>query len=170
MLVSGPVALEKQGTWMISVIGATLKKLRDDAHDASLSHDGTQIVFRDAINQDLWTMNADGGQAKLLIKHDPGYHFFQPSWFASGKRIVYAKYRIKDGAINLELESRDATGKDPVILLSSPRLSDFTWGNNGRLLYAVRELPPNQADSNLWELSYDEETGKPKGNPRRLTD
>ena len=31
ILVSGPVAQEKQGIWMISVIGATLKKLRDDA-------------------------------------------------------------------------------------------------------------------------------------------
>ena len=34
----------------------------------------------------------------------------------------------------------------------------------------MRELPPNQYDSNLWELRFDEETGKPKGTPRRLTD
>ncbi len=54
MLVSGPVAQEKQGTWVISVIGATLKKLRDDAHDASLSHDGTKIVFRDAVKHGVW--------------------------------------------------------------------------------------------------------------------
>ena len=64
MLVSGPVAQEKQGIWVISVIGATLKKLRDDAYDASLSHDGSQIVFRDSITRDIWLMSADGGQAK----------------------------------------------------------------------------------------------------------
>ena len=34
----------------------------------------------------------------------------------------------------------------------------------------MRERPPNQYDSNLWELRFDEETGKPKGTPRRLTD
>ena len=53
--MSGPVAQEKQGIWVISVIGATLKKLRDDAHDASLSPDGSQIAFRDAITQDIWS-------------------------------------------------------------------------------------------------------------------
>lgn len=164
------MAQEKQGIWMISVIGASLKKLRDDAHDASLSVDGSQIVFRDAINQDLWTMAADGGQAKLLIKHDPGYHFYQPSWFANGKRISYVKFRIKDGVIDVTLESRNVHGDDPVTLLKSPRMSEFSWGHNGRLIYAVRELPPAHADSNLWELFYDEETGKPSGAPRRLTD
>ena len=44
------------------------------------------------------------------------------------------------------------------------------WGQSGRLIYSVRELPPNQYDSNLWEMRYDEDTGKPKGTPRRLTD
>ena len=66
MLVSGPVAQEKQAIWLISVIGATLKKMRDDAFDASLSHDGTQIVFRDSVTRDIWLMNGDGGDARAL--------------------------------------------------------------------------------------------------------
>jgi Tol biopolymer transport system component len=168
--VSGPVAQEKQGIWVISVIGATLKKLRDDAHDASLSTDGSQIVFRDAITQDMWLMDADGGHARLLVKHDPGYHLFYPTWFANGKRIVYGKYRVANGQATVELESRDLQGGAPTLLLSSPRLSAFAWGQKGRLIYAVREPPPNHADSNLWELRYDERTGAPKGSPRRLTD
>jgi hypothetical protein len=53
LLVSGPVAQEKQGIWVISVIGATLKKMRDDAYDASLSRDGSQIVFRDSVTRDM---------------------------------------------------------------------------------------------------------------------
>ena len=61
---------------------------------------------------------------------------------------------------------------------AATRLSSFlirgspisTWGQSGRLIYSVRELPPNQYDSNLWELRFDEDTGKPKGTPRRLTD
>ena len=170
MLVSGPVAQEKQGIWVISVIGATLKKLRDDAHDASLSRDGSQIVFRDAITQDIGLMSADGGRARVLIKHDPGYYFAAPTWFANGKRIVYVKYRIADGQATVVLESRDLQGGTPTLLLSNPRLSDFSWDQDGRLIYAVREPPPNHADSNLWELRYDKETGAPKGTPRRLTD
>jgi len=34
----------------------------------------------------------------------------------------------------------------------------------------VREPPPNQYDSNLWALHFDQRTGKPQGTPRRLTD
>jgi Tol biopolymer transport system component len=170
LLVSGPVAQEKQSIWVISVIGATLKKLRDDAFDASLSRDESQIVFRDAVTRDIWLMSVDGGQARLLLKHEEGYHLFAPTWFSSGKRILYAKYRVTNSQTTLTLESVDLKGGDPVVLLSNPRLTDFCWGQAGRLIYTVRELPPNQYDSNLWELRFGEETGKPKGDPRRLTD
>ncbi len=150
---------------MISVIGATLKKLRDDAYDASLSRDGSQIVFRDSVTRDIWLMSADGGQAKVLIKREEGYHLFAP-YLVSRTAIgsPYAKFRITNGETTLALESRDLKGGDPVVLLSNPRLTDFTWGQSGRLIYSVRELPPNQYDSNLWEMRYDEDTGKPKGN------
>jgi Tol biopolymer transport system component len=170
LLVSGPVAQEKQGIWMISVIGATLKKMRDDAYDASLSHDGSQIVFRDAVTRDIWVMNADGGDAKLFLKHGNGDHLFAPTWFPNGKRILYGKFHDANDQSVLELESRDLKAGDPVVLVSNPQFIDFYLAQNGRLIYSVRELPPNHYDSNLWELSFDEDTGKPKGNPRRLTD
>lgn len=170
LLVSGPVAQEKQAIWMISVIGASLKKLRDDGYDASLSHDGSQIVFRDAITRDIWVMNADGGGARMLFKPDEGWHFYSPTWFPNGKRIAYVKYRTTNGETAISLENRDLTGGSPITLLANPNATDFCWGQKGRLIYAVRENPPNSYDSNLWELKYDEETGKPKGSPRRLTD
>jgi len=170
LLVSGPVAQEKQGIWMISVIGATLKKLRDDAHVASLSKDGTQIVFSDVATRDLWIMNSNGGDARPLIKREPGYRLFKPTWFPNDKRIAYIKYRVKDSVVEQTLESRDLKGGDPVVLVSNPRLADFCWAQSGRLLYSVNEPRPNQYDSNLWELQFDPETGKPKGDGQRLTD
>jgi len=170
LLVSGPVAQEKQGIWVISVIGATLKKLRDDAHDASLSPDGSQIVFRDSVKQDIWLMSADGGQARMLTKPDAGYHLFWPTWFRNGKRIAYGKFHLENGEATLAVESRDLNGGNLAVLLSNPRLSDISWAQEGRLIYALSEPPPNQYDSNLWELRYDEETGKPRGTPRQLTD
>ena len=170
MLVGGPVAQEKQGIWVISVIGATLKKLRDDAFDASLSHDGTQIVFRDSNTREIWLMGADGGQARLLIKKEEGWRVVQPTWFPNDKRILYFRSKTTNGEATTFLESRDSKGGDPVVLLSEPRLNDFCWGQDGRLIYSVNEPPPNQYDSNLWELRLDPETGKSKGAPRRLTD
>jgi dipeptidyl aminopeptidase/acylaminoacyl peptidase len=170
LLVSGPVAQEKQGIWIISVIGATLKKIRDDAFDASLSPDGSQIVFRDSVARDIWLMNADGGQARSVLKPEEGYFLFSPTWFPNGKRILYSKYHQDNGEVSLGLESRDLKGGDLVPLLSNPQLTDLCWGQSGQLIYSVRERPPNQYDSNLWEVRLDEESGKPRGNPRRLTD
>jgi Tol biopolymer transport system component len=170
LLVSGPVAQEKQGIWMISVIGATLKKLRDDAYDADLSPDGSQIVFRDSIKRDIWIMGVDGGQARVAIKREQGVHRVGPTWFANGKRILYERFTDDKGAATTTLESRDLQGGDPVPLLTNGRLADFNLGPGGRLIYSVREQPPNQYDSNVWELWFDEGSGKPKGTPRRLTD
>ena len=60
-------------------IGATLRKLRDDAYDASLSPDGSQIVFRGAVTRDIWIMGVDGGQARSLIKPEAGFYLFWPT-------------------------------------------------------------------------------------------
>lgn len=170
LLVSGPVAQEKQGIWMISVIGASLKKLRDDAHDADLSPDGSQVVFRDAVSRDIWMMNVDGGSARLLFKLDPGMHVNGPTWFKNGKRILYARFWDENGLSRQVLESRDLKGGDPVLMVQSNRLIDCTFAQSGRLIYSERELPPAQYDANLWEQSFDVESGKPRGTPRRLTD
>jgi len=163
------VAQEKQGIWVISVIGATLKKIRDDAHDASLSRDGSQIAFKDATTRDLWIMNADGSQARLLLKADAGVSLFAPTWFENVKRIAYLRYRESSGAPVLELQSRDLQGGDPVNLIANANLIGFLLDGE-RVVYSVREPPPNQYDSNLWEMRLDGNSGKPKGTPRRLTD
>lgn len=164
------MAQEKQGTWIISVIGATLKKLRDDANDAALSPDGSQIVFHDATTQELWVMNADGRQAHLLIKSEAGYHLFKPTWFPDGQRIAYGRFHSANGQTTIALESSDLKGSDPEVLYSNPRLQDFCWAQAGRLIFTQGNQPPNQYDSNLWELRFDPHTGKPKDAPRQLTD
>jgi Tol biopolymer transport system component len=155
---------------MISVIGATLKKLRADAYDASLSPDDSKIVFRDSVNRDVWVMNADGSQAKIFLKRDENNRPLAPTWFPGGKRILYLRYQGHGGQTTFQMESRNKQGGDPVLLLDNDRLVDFTWAGPGRLVYSAREPAPNQYDLNLWEIRVDEESGKPKGAPRRITD
>jgi Tol biopolymer transport system component len=155
---------------MISIIGSSLKKLRDDAHDAALSPDGSQIAFTDLERDAIWVMAADGSQARSVIKADADFKLWGPTWFANGKRLFYVKERSANGNTDLALESRNLQGGDPVVLLENKKLTDFTLNQPGRIVYARSEPPPNQYDSNLWELHYDVETGRPRGVPRQLTE
>ena len=155
---------------MISIIGSSLKKLRDDADDAAPSPDGSQIAFTDADRTAISVMAVDGSQARPVIKADPDVKLYAPTWFANGKRLFYAKVRTASGNTDLVLESRNLQGSDSVVLLENRKITDFALNQPGRIVYAQSEPPPNQYDSNLWDLRYDPESGKPHGTPRKLTD
>ena len=169
MLVSGPVAQEKLGIWLISIIGTSIKKLRDDADDAAMSPDGSQIAFADVDRTSIWVMAADGSQARPVIKVEPDSQFFGPTWFANGKRLFYVKERNTKGKAEVSLESRNLQGSDPAVLLADENLTDFSLDQTCRLVYARAEPPPNQYDSNLWDLRYDLKNGRPRGSPHQLT-
>jgi Tol biopolymer transport system component len=170
LLVSGPVAQEKLGVWTISIIGSSLKKLRDDADDAALSHDGSQIAFTDVDRTAIWVMAADGSQARPVIKAEPDVKFYSPTWFVNDKRLFYVKVQTTNAGTGFVFESRNLQGGDPVILRENDKITDSTWNQPGRFIYAQSEPAPNQYDSNLWELRYDVESGRPRGTPRKLTD
>jgi Tol biopolymer transport system component len=154
---------------MISIVGTSLKKLRDDARGATLSPDGSQIAFANVASTEIWMMAADGSQAHLVLKAEPDSHLYFPTWFANGKRFFYINERVTNGNTQLKIESRDLLGGSPVLLLDEPKLTDSTLDQPDRLVYARSEPAPNQYDSNLWQLFYDPETGKPQGSPRQLT-
>lgn len=152
------------------MIGSSLKKLRDDAHDAVLSPDGSQIAFIDLNRKSIWVMGVDGSQARAVFNADADTVLYAPVWFANGKRLFYLRNRSTNGNTENVLESRNLQGSEPIVLLEDKKLTDFTLDQPGRMVYVRSEPPPNQYDSNLWELRYDAETGKPKGAPYRLTE
>jgi Tol biopolymer transport system component len=154
---------------MISIVGTSLKKLRDDAREATLSPDGSQIAFANVANSEIWTMAADGSQAHLVLKAETDAHLYFPTWFANGKRFFYINEQVTNGNPRAKIESRDLQGGDPALLLDEPKMTDATLDQPGRIIYARSEPAPYQYDSNLWQLAYDPETGKPQGSPRQLT-
>ena len=155
---------------MISIVGTSLKKLRDDAHDAAISPDGSQIAFTDADSASIWVMAADGSQARLLFKAEDDFKVFVPIWFESGKRLFYVKQRVAKGNVEAILESRNLQSGDPRLLLSDNKVTDLSLNQPGRLVYSRAEAAPDQYDSNLWDLKYDVETGEPRGTPHKLTE
>jgi hypothetical protein len=115
-------------------------------------------------------MNADGSQAHLFLKAESGYVFYEPTWFPNSRRVFYARFHEENGKATVLVESRNTDASDPVLLVSDPNVWNFRRAQTGRLILSIFEPPPNQRDSNLWEIRYNPESGKPASPERRLTD
>jgi Tol biopolymer transport system component len=171
-MISGPVgAQDKEGIYIVNVIGGTIHKIRDDAFSASVSADGSRVVFLQGLRREIWEMTPDGEAAHRVVT-SPGENTFysQPTWAPDGKRFAYFDIQEKAGNFSAKLVSRAAADGDPVTVVDNPNLRDFIYLPGNRILFTLRQTAPNPDDANLWEIRVDPATGKPEGQPRRLTD
>jgi len=153
--------------WSISVLGGTLRKLRDDAGQASASPDGSQIAFVSGDNKEIWIMGANGEEPRRIIADDDAEFFGKPFWSLEGKRLSYAS--VSAAGINIvsfELKTGQRT-----VVFSDPSMTDSVLLPDGRAVYSRLEPPPNHdgTDMNLWEIKTDLGSGHTVGKPRRLT-
>ena len=169
MLVSGPAGPgEQTGVWVLSATGGALRKLAGGAWGAVPSPDGSQIAFRCPPGTEIWLLSAAGGQPRRLVSASPGYWFEEAlAWSPDGRRIAYLK-RNEPGD-DLVLESFDLDTSRHTLILSEPRMRDFCWARDGRVIYARMEGPPLETSTNVWEIRTDPRTAQPRGRPRRLT-
>lgn len=151
--------------WVVSILGNTAKKLRDDAEAFSVSRDGRWIAFganpAQRGDHEIWLMEAEGQQARKLYDAPADTGIGGLTWSQDGKRAIY----LQISTATAELVSRDLQGGPVVTLVQSPdwwSLTDFVSLPDERVIYA--------RDQNLWELRIDSYTGQPIGKPRRLTD
>lgn len=144
-----------------------MRKLLDDSWaGAVLSPDESWIAFRRG--RGIWLADAAGGQPRQLAAAPAG-HAPTPevAWSPDGRRLAFGLRRHADTGFNIE--SYDlATGRTHTVL-SDPKIEFFCWPPDGRILYSRREDPPNDNDSNLWDIRVDPRTAQALGAPRRLT-
>ena len=163
-------AEDKEGIYVINVIGGTIRKLRDDARGATISPDSSHILFRSASGKEIWVMTADGEQAHAVIPAADPNRFYDATWSPDGKRFLYLRYVPESASFESFMESRDSNGGNPVPLVSDPDLRDYLWLPDNRIVYSRRETAPDPQNSNLWEIRIDPQTGQPRSKPRKLTD
>jgi Tol biopolymer transport system component/C-terminal processing protease CtpA/Prc len=96
--------------------------------EPSLSPDGREIAF--VSGGDVWTVGADGGEARLLVSH-PAQES-RPLWSPDGRRLAFVSTRTGGGDLYvLEL----ATGAlRRVTFDDAPEMLD-AWSRDGRWLY-----------------------------------
>jgi Tol biopolymer transport system component/DNA-binding winged helix-turn-helix (wHTH) protein len=184
--------------WTIPVIGGTPTPVRENALVQSVSPDGLLIAFTTGsyvttsrgeilgssrVNSEIWVMGAHGENATRIVPGDNGTYFGCVRWSPDGKRIAYRKLRFATKTYaDYTLETRELNAGTPSILVSNRQsyfyagysanfgvAEDFCWAPDGRIIYAVREPPPNYRDRNLWQIAVDQKTGRVRGEPRRIT-
>jgi serine/threonine protein kinase len=163
--------------WKVSVVTGKLSKLRDNAGGGIVSPDSQYILFLDSSGHEFWIMGRDGQNAHKIASLEQTDDVEDVSWSPTSQRIVYLVGRKQlDGKVNMQFESLDVEGKSHKVILSSAQLSTnrptgdgLCWLADGRLIYPVAELAPNDDDSNLWEVKVDTVKGEARGNPERLT-
>jgi len=187
LLTNLEIAGKPPSIWIVSLVGDAPRKFRDESFGQAISPDGARIAFtatrtglgesqmtnRPLGDQTVWVIGAKGEDPKMIAKGDEATGFSQVQWSADGKRIAYMKISQVFDNFECALENRDLVGGAAVPILNGANLCQnrqgFWWGVNGRLIFSQAEPPPNENDSNLWEMKLDPETGKPQGKPTQIT-
>lgn len=176
----GPGDHEQNETsiYLVSVLGGSIRRLRGGGLQAELSPDDRLIVY-DEPQKDrfsLWLCDANGENPRPFIEAELGEFFISPRWSSDGKRVVYRHWRTDTNSVTIESRGLDEETSvvlvhegNPELGLGLIALSDFLL-LDGRLVYARDEPAPSFRDRNLWEIAVDPRSGKPQGDPKRLTD
>ena len=167
-----PVAGEQPSVWSISVFGGNPRKLMDNAEARSVSPDGSQIAFfrgERKENQEIWTMSSDGEQSRKVIS-EPGEMFGPVVWSPDSRRLAFVRYGpgAHEGYVSIVV-CNPATKETNVILTDLTLGDGLVWAPDGRLIYSLVDVPPNQSGSNLWAVRLDSASRRPIGEPMRLT-
>ena len=159
--------------WDVSVRDRIPHKLRSDAVAYSISPDGSLVSFganKGRLgDREIWLMGPNGEGARKLFDTDKESSIFGLSWSSDGKRALYMRTdQSGDSLLN-----RDLNGGLPTPILGPAQLKrvfDLILLPDGRLLYSVEEPGSVMGSAcNFWELHFDEHTGKPSQEPRRIT-
>ena len=177
LLISWPPSpAAKMGLWVMPIVGGTPRQLSDEGWSASVSPDGSQIVFLKAAmfgetGAELWLMRADGSnQRRIITAADDGTAYSSPVWSPDGHWIAYDKFRFGAYSNEAWIELFNLEHATRNVIITEPQLEwGLEWLPDGRLIYAIAEPPPSQNSSNFWAVNLNSITGRPTGVAGKIT-
>jgi len=165
-----------ESTWTASVLGQSLRKLRDGAGGAGVAPDGMHIAFLPAAPgsnfHEIWLMDSQGSnpQKVLALGENESIMNADVKWSPDGQRLAYIKRRRTAEAYKYWIETCDLKGTSRTVVLSSPDLAlgNLCWLPDRRIIYSRQESRGSN-DENLWQIGINDHTGMPTGTPNRIT-
>jgi eukaryotic-like serine/threonine-protein kinase len=179
IVISGIGADGASAAWSVPVLGGAARLLISGASSVVVSPDGRHLAYvrQAASGAELWCSNADGGDAKRLARSDSSgsLAFIVPVWSPRSSRVAYGRLAVGvHGGRRVQLESSDLAAHARVFLGDSLALRLHptpmeAWLPDERVVFALTEAAPNEADMNLWALRVDPSSGAPVGHARQIT-
>jgi eukaryotic-like serine/threonine-protein kinase len=165
-------------TWAVSVLGQSARELRDSAQPWEVSPDGTHIAFSPVRGSvfgphELWLMGSQGENARKVLELRDNEWFASVHWSPDGQRLAYIRMQNTSGFgfKAAALETCDLKGAGRTVVVSKLAINsyeEFCWLPDGRILYSRRESVVSR-DDNLWQIDVDPHSGRPAGEPKRIT-
>ncbi len=179
-LLATAACRDHNSIWLFSAAGGTPRHIRDDAIALWVSPSGSTIAFAANANREIWLMDADGANPRVLARLEDGSTVFMSDGFSNGERLRYLRLHDMYNRAEFILESRDLKGGPPSVLyretsatVSGARLIAFSSAGPGRIILSLRERGADNssltAGCNLWEMGIRGVNGVPSGQLRRLT-
>jgi eukaryotic-like serine/threonine-protein kinase len=162
--------------WSVPLLGGKPRRIQNDGLLASISPDASRIAYvrQGPSGLEVWCAGAQGEDARRLVPGDSSGVIPCPAWSPSGKRLAFGRGEMGPQGLHVRVETCDLDGNRRLAFDGIPgqHLADFTsllWLPNGRLIFALTDPAPSQADMNLWSLKVNPRSGVPSGKPVRIT-
>jgi serine/threonine protein kinase len=168
---------EDFSVWTVSVLGQSPRKLRDGAFGSDISPNGMHIAFVPVAPADheVWVMDVQGRNPQRVLALGEKEVIWDVRWSPDGRRLAYLRARDRYDGSQYSIETCDLKGASRTVVLSSadfvpsgPLFHDLCWLPDRRIIYSRQESRDSN-DDNLWQIGINDQTGKPIGTSKRIT-
>ena len=157
----------KANLWIASTEGKAHLFL-ENAFGWSVSPDRAWVAFTErdpnGDRDEIWLIDANGQRRHKPFETLGQNHLTRVQWSRDGEWITYLRRPADPLDYSASLEIRGLNGSAATTLVSDPRLRDFFWLPEGRIVYSIQ----TGLGCAFAAVTINAPTGAPQGEPERI--